>query len=353
MQKIKSASIEMVSSIVTKSDGDPWPCAWGDDGFLYTANGDGKGFDLGSEWTDIVVNRISGDAMNLAGERLTGAEGVGGVFADPQRYNRKPTGMACAHGNLYLCVQNLNKVPGKGIFDDAPCCTICLSRDKGKTWEFDRNKPMFSNWEFTTIFFADFGRNNEYSPGGYLYAYGMDYNWRSSFSGSVTNPDSLFLARVLPESALRREEWEFYGGMRDGLPVFTKRFEERRPVLCDSRLVEVKPPEDLSQETVKMNVISQGSVVYNAPLKKLIYSSWTENTFEFYEAEHPWGPFIPFLSQSFGHYPWNENCYGGYATVIPSKFISEDGKTMYIVSATFAGGVKRYGFHLRKLRVEI
>lgn len=70
----------MVSSIVTKSDGDLWPCAWGDDGFLYTANGDGKGFDLGSEWTDIVVNRISGDAMNLAGERLTGAEGVGGVL---------------------------------------------------------------------------------------------------------------------------------------------------------------------------------------------------------------------------------------------------------------------------------
>ena len=132
MQKIKSASIEMVSSIVTKSDGDLWPCAWGDDGFLYTANGDGKGFDLGSEWTDIVVNRISGDAMNLAGERLTGAEGVGGVFADPQRYNRKPTGMACAHGNLYLCVQNLNKVPGKGIFDDAPCCTICLPAIKGK-----------------------------------------------------------------------------------------------------------------------------------------------------------------------------------------------------------------------------
>ena len=164
---------------------------------------------------------------------------------------------------------------------------------------------------------------------------------------------AFFWRAVLPESALRREEWEFYGGMRDGLPVFTKRFEERRPVLCDSRLVEVKPPEDLSQETVKMNVISQGSVVYNAPLKKLIYSSWTENTFEFYEAEHPWGPFIPFLSQSFGHYPWNENCYGGYATVIPSKFISEDGKTMYIVSATFAGGVKRYGFHLRKLRVEI
>ena len=38
--------------------------------------------------------------------------------------------------------------------------------------------------------------------------------------------------------------------------------------------------------------------------------------------------------------------------MIPSKFISEDGKTMYVQSNTFVGGTHKYAFNLRKLTVE-
>src|SRR5690606_31889867 len=52
------------------SDGDLWPAAWSDDGNLYAANGDGKGFNMVAPWSDIVVNRVDGhpEEGSLRGE---------------------------------------------------------------------------------------------------------------------------------------------------------------------------------------------------------------------------------------------------------------------------------------------
>lgn len=352
MKQIQHAVIEPKNTVFTSSDGDLWPCAWGDDDAIYTANGDGKGFDLQGQWCDIVMNRVEGGIDDLHGQRLSGEEGVGPVFANPEEYNRKPTGIVCAKGRLYMAVQNLNKGK-KGGFDDVPCATICRSADKGRTWEYDKAAPMFDDYKFTTIFFLDYGKDNSLSPDGYIYAYGMDNNWRASFTKRVQDPTELYLARVKPENMMDRSRWEFFCGMRDGLPLFMPDMERRKPVLEDSRKITVTPPPDKEDCSVQMTVISQGSVVYNQPLDRYIYSSWTENTFEFYESPTPWGPFRLFLSHDFGFYPWSEERHGGYATVIPSKFISPDGKTMYVANCTFVGGIKQYGFYLRKLTVDL
>ena len=100
---------------------------------------------------------------------------------------------------------------------------------------------------------------------------------------------------------------------------------------------------------VTLSVLSQGGIVYNQALDRYIYTSWTEYTFEFYESPTPWGPWKLFLSKDFGAYPWTELRYGGYATVAPSKFISDDGTEVWISSSTFAGGVDHYNFSLRRL----
>ena len=352
MLPIVSAHVEDCCSVITQSDGDLFPCAWADDGALYAANGDGKGFDLSSPWCDIVVNRIDGEIGALSGVRLTGQEGVGSVFADPEHYNRKPTGMVCVDGVLYLAVQNLNKDPGALGFDDVPCATICRSEDKGRTWTWDRTRPMFDGYQFTTIMFLDYGKNHANCPDTFVYAYGMDDNWRASLCGKVRDPQELYLARVRRDRILDREAWTFYAGMEGGTPVFAGEIDRRAPVLVDTRRVRVTPPEDKGSAVQDMSVISQGGVVYNRPLNRYIYTSWTENTFEFYEAPAPWGPFRLFLSHDFGFYPWTDERYGGYATVIPSKFISADGKTMYVQSNTFVGGTHKYAFNLRKLTVE-
>lgn len=142
----------------------------------------------------------------------------------------------------------------------------------------------------------------------------------------------------------------------------------RQPVLHDARTAYPhlscgrRPGDDPARD---VSVISQGGVVYNASLKRYIYTSWTWYTFEFYEAPTPWGPWKLFLHKDSGAEAFygpseNSSCpgprNGGYPTTIPSKFISADGKRMWVQSSTwkrwnFACGKPDYSFGLRQLDV--
>ncbi len=348
--------VEESDTLNTDSQGDLWASCWSDDDYLYAANGDGDGFTIippntpnvppaHEHLTDIAVNRISGTPGNLKGETIARSDDIGQIWNDPDHYNRKPTGMACVDGDLYLAVQDLSK-----DFNDVPSATIVKSTDKGKTWTWDKSGPMFDDHTFTTIMFLDYGKDYENAIDDYVYAYGLDYNWRDSFNDRVEDPTKLFLARVPKTSIMDRSAWEFYTGLDDGHPTWSSHIDEKVPVLQDDRLV--YQDTYFSSDPKNMTVISQGSVVYNKPLDRYIYSSWTEYTFEFYEAPTPWGPWKRFLSKDYGAYPWTETKNGGYATTIPSKFISPDGKTMYVQSNTFMGGTNNYNFSLRKMVVE-
>lgn len=341
------------SGIDSESEGDLWPSTWSDDGHLYAANGDGKGF--GEVFGDITFNRIYGHPGegNIKGETIS--VGFGPIWGNTSNYNRKPTGLTSVDGILYLAVQDLNKTKTEDIFNEAPNATILKSEDKGKSWQWDKEKPMFSNHSFTTIMFLDYGRDGENNPSdSYLYAYGLDYNWRDSFSDIVKDPENLFLARVPKKNVQDPDKWEYYNGDLNGNADWSKpgAIEERKPVLTETgRRYKNLPNKYKGIEN--MSVLSQGSIVYNKPLDRYIYSSWTEYTYEFYEAPYPWGPWNLFLSKDFGTYPWSDKRFGGYATVIPSKYISDDGLTMWICSSTFAGGTDHYNFNLRKLKVNI
>lgn len=345
--------VDEVSRCITHSDGDLWPSAWSDDDWLYCANGDGKGFDLTAPWSDIVVNRVSGhpERSDLVGERLASGNEVGSIWGDAGRFNRKPTGLISVEGVLYLAVQDLCH-GGSGAFDQAPSASILRSIDKGRSWSWRKSEPMFSDNTFTTIMFLDFGRDgadNVFDE--YVYAYGLDNNWRGSFSHAVPDPTELYLARMPREGIQDVSRWEFYSGGLVGDSCWSAPGDigSRRPVLVDRRRrytskMTAEGPDNLS-------VLSQGGVVFNRPLGRFIYTSWTEYTFEFYEAPKPWGPWRLFLSKDFGAYPWSEGSHGGYAIVIPSKFISDDGREMWLSSSSFMGGVADYHFSLRKLRV--
>lgn len=336
----------------TPSDGDLWPSAWSDDGHLYAANGDGKGFDLTSSMEDVVMNKIYGhpSEKNITGNRL--AHQMGPIWSDTVAYNRKPTGMVSVDGVLYLAVQDLNKTKSPDIFNEVPAATIIRSDDKGRTWQWNKEQPMFSDHTFTTIIFLDFGQdgsNNKFDD--YVYAYGLDNNWRDSFSDVVPDPVQLYLARIPKDALQASEKWEFYTGDLQGNAQWSAPGEitKRKPVLRDDRRRYVHTFDFKGIDS--LSVISQGGIVYNLPLNRYIYTSWTEYTFEFYEAPFPWGPWKCFLSRDFGAYPWSSQNYGGYATVIPSKFISEDGMEMWLSSSTFAGKAKHYNFSLRRLIV--
>lgn len=335
------------------SDGDLWPSCWSDDDALYAANGDGAGF--GYDFSDVVVNRVTGDpaADNLEGEALAFGDEVGQVWSGAE-FTRKPTGMLCVDGTIYLAVQDLRL-----DFNEAPAATIARSDDHGESWTWDTSAPMFADHVFTTIFFADFGQEGEHAPDGYAYAYGLDGNWRDSFDDSVADPSELFLARVPTASVQDASTWEFYAGAPgDSEASWVSDIAMKRPVLIDARVQH--PSNDGSNEAGQtvgahdLSVLSQGGVTYIPARDRYIYTSWTELTFEFYESPTPWGPWTLFLSEDFGAYPWTEERFGGYGTSIPSKFVSDDGLTMWVqsnVCPCAPAGMSSYWFGLRKLEL--
>ncbi|HEX3814056.1 MAG TPA: hypothetical protein VHX59_14565 [Mycobacteriales bacterium] len=356
--------IEHAGSLaVTTSDGDLWPNCWADDDATYAANGDGRGFS-DQPFKDVVVNRIDGTpATGLTGVKLAESEQVANVWADPKEYNRKPTGMVCVDGVLYLAVQDLKS--GTNAFDDVPNASISRSDDHGKTWKIT-STAMFPDYRFTTIFFLDFGKNSENAvpalgraDGGYVYAYGLDWNWRSSGAGTVPDPVDMYLARVPAASVQDRAKWTFYTGMNHGQPQWSPRIEDKQAVLHDAtrRYLDLRPG-----QSGNLPVISQGGVIYNKALKRYLYTSWTDPSFEFYESPTPWGPWKRFLYFNEGLVPWyrltdatHTPKNGGYGTTIPAKFVSADGQDMWVQSNWWTGSgptpADNYNFNLRRLRV--
>jgi hypothetical protein len=340
--------VEDRGSVPRIGNGDLWPSCWSDDDALYTAAGDGVGFGVSLIVNDILVARIDGsptDTAAMRGTLLSAGDAVGSIWSG-NAYNRKPTGMLCIDGELYLAAQDLHI----DTYADAPAATILRSRDKGRSWSWDRQAPMFSEHVFTTIMFLDFGKDAEYAPADYVYAYGLDDNW--SFDTTRTPPTKLYLARVPRRQIQNRARWEFFAGAGvDGAAQWTSDIDARVAVLEDTRHTYTKPL-DASLRFQNAAVINQGGVVYDAPLQRYLYTSWTEYTFEFYEAPQPWGPWKLFYSKDFGVYPWTNYRNGGYATTIPSKFTSPDGTKLWLQANAWPDtGVDNYGFSLRELRV--
>ena len=227
-----TAAEEAYSTYQMKGDGDLWPSCWAADGKLYAANGDGAAFTGSSTMHDMAVSAISGMPPHLSGTTL--ATNVGTNWSG-SHYNRKPTGMLCIQGAMYLAFQNLNN----RNFSDSPAASIAKSTDRGVTWTWDRSAPMFGApqdphsriaYKFTTIFFLDYGKESANAIDKYVYAYGLDNNWRAQ--------QTLYLARVPSNKVQKRTDWEFYTGTdANGHPAWSSDISQKIPVLTDTRLL--------------------------------------------------------------------------------------------------------------------
>lgn len=349
---------------VPGSNGDLWPSCWSNDDNLYTANGDGNNF--GSTRYDAAVGRLSGTpATGLTGTFLAGGSSIGQVWDSPTDYNRKPTGIVCVNGKLYLAVADLRRDVAVDQFDNAPASTIAESDDHGATWTWNTSAPMFGSastsdplrFLFTTIMFLDYGKDYANSPDGYVYAYGLDDNWTQAYFGTVPDPTAVYLARVPKTSIMDRSTWQFYTGVSGGSPTWSSNILDKAPVITDTRRVYTSV---LNSEPHNFSVISQGGVVYDAGLNRYIYTSFSgsatqgSTTHEFYEAAHPWGPWSLLASTDFGEASsWN-NHNGGYAATIPSKFISADGTQMWLQSNWYCSETNPcdYMYALRNVTIQ-
>jgi hypothetical protein len=335
-----TAAEEAYSTVqIAGGDGDLWPSCWADDDNLYSASGDGSAFFKSNTSHDLSISRISGTPPQLAATSLASSVGTNWSGSG---FDRKPTGMLCINSTLYLAFQNLDAIS----FNSAPAASIAKSSDYGNTWTWNAAVPMFGGSGkaplFTTIFFLDYGKNSVNAIDGYVYAYGLDNNWRSQ--------QAMSLGRVPAGSVQTRSAWQFFAGTdSSGNPMWTSDITQKAPVLVDTRLL--YPVMFGTDCPAQDAVIAQGGVVYDKPLQRYIFTSWSCSTHEIYEAPQPWGPWSHVASNDFGPLRGLYN-RGQYGTSIPSKFISSDGKTLMLQSNVCCSG-NSYTFSLRKLYLEV
>jgi len=173
--------------------------------------------------------------------------------------------------------------------------------------------------------FVDFGKNMEHSPDGkaYLIAHGADITdkkWRFWNDSWITG-DQIYLLRVVPtiENINDGTKYEFFAGFdNSGQAVWTRDFKDIKPVL---------------EWNNNMGCVT---ITYDSPLKKYLMcitdggnTCAKMNTY-ILESENITGPWklITYM-KDFGEQAYFVN--------IPSKFLSKDGKTAWLLySANFA-----------------
>jgi len=169
---------------------DNWPITWADDDALYTAYGDGYGFEpFLPEKLSLGFVRITGSPTNLQATNLrapTGearGDGPGG---------KKASGLLCIDGVLYLWARNVTNAQ------------LAWSADHGATW-------TWVAWQLSPGFgcptFLNFGRNYAGARDGFVYIYSPD-------SDSAYEPADRMVLACVPKDQLRqRHAYEFFKGL--------------------------------------------------------------------------------------------------------------------------------------------
>lgn len=124
---IKQVKWAPASTIVRRAQGsDNWPMTWGDDGALYTAYGDGNGFEpFVPKKLSMGLSKVTGPPENFQGVNISAQ---GGEFPGDGRSGRKASGLLMVDGVLYLLARNLDNAQ------------FAWSRDPGATWRFQCGK---------------------------------------------------------------------------------------------------------------------------------------------------------------------------------------------------------------------
>jgi len=284
-------------SIVRQAEGsDNWPITWADDGNLYTAYGDGWGFEPKVEKKlSLGFARVSGDPRELKGVNVRSETGerVGQGSA-----GAKASGMLCVDGALYMLVRNTGNAQ------------LAWSQDHARTWQW-------CDWKFETSFgaptFLNFGRDYAGARDDYVYIYSLD--GYSAYEPS----DRMVMARVPKDKIRRRDAYEFFRGLTaDGSPLWTSDIRDRGAVF------------------VNPGSCYRSGISYNASLKRYLWCQTlpfsTDNRgprfqggFGIYEAPEPWGPWrTVFYTQNWDTGP-------GETSSFPTKWISNNGRTYHLL----------------------
>ena len=292
-----------VDSVVRRAPGsDNWPLTWADDGHLYTAYGDGNGFEPKVPGKlSLGFARIVGGPDHFTGINIRSATGE--QTGDGPR-GRKASGMLMVEGVLYMWVRNADGA-GHGS-------RLAWSKDHARTWQW-------ADWEFTELgypCFLNFGRNYDGARDEYVYTYSPDT------PSAYREADAVVLARVPRGRIADRGAYEFFETMSNqGEPIWTEDIARRGPAFTFR------------------GGCNRMAVTFNRPLGRYLMTMRSRaraggrNQFSIYDAPEPWGPWttVYYTEEWEGQRLVSGSAGWGEAQHLPAKWISEDGLTLYLV----------------------
>jgi len=280
-------------TIIRKAKGsDNWPMTWADDDQLYTAYGDGNGFEpFRREKLSLGLVRIKGTPANFNGVNIPSStldsKGDGA-------HGRKASGLLCLDSVLYLWVRNVTNAQ------------LGWSIDRGTDWSW-------ADWKLTNSFgcptFLNFGRNYAGARDDFVYIYSHDSD------SAYERADQFVMARA-PRNRLRdRVAYEFFVGLdTENNPIWSAHTEERGAVLSNR------------------GNCYRSSVSYCPGVKRYLWcqTGLGDDTrfsggFAIYDAPEPWGPWtVAFETEHWDAGP-------GESMHLPTKWMSREGREVWLV----------------------
>lgn len=333
-----------------RGDGDMWPITWADDGYLYGAAGDNSGSPM-NFWrihhgpTDVFRGTGWGVYLEL----------IDNLPIDPKVFCQKPNlhpkngvkpaSLLCMNGVIYMAVELHN-------YGDHPAFNrqhninawIITTTDYGKTWNRDATPLDFFTGRLASPHFIQFGQDYAGARDEYIYA-----SFPSGEDGGSywENADYLLLGRVPKYSLLDRAAWEFYTGLDgEGQPTWNLDDAQAQPTFRYERMT------------------GENHISYNPGIRRYLMGNygfidpegnprpyhatggWPESALRsqltLFESPEPWGPWKLF------HQDDDWGTYGDYQPCFPTKWMSQDGKTMLMVSS---GSFDDYNMVLQKVEL--
>lgn len=275
---------------------DNWPITWGDDDQLYTAYGDGWGFEPRvPKKLSLGLAVVRGMPPTIEGANIR-SESVE-QYGDGSR-GKKASGMLMVDGVLYMLVRNAGNAQ------------LAFSRDRGRSWEW-------ADWKFTVSFgcpvFLNFGPNYAGARDDYVYIYSPDSD------SAYTPADRMILARVGKDALLKQEAYEYFVGLDPtGQPRWSRDIHQRGAVF------------------VHAGRCGRSGITYNPALKRYIwYQVYPQSDHPegprfsggcgVFDAPEPWGPWTTvFHTDRWDVGPGESGCF-------PTKWMSTDGREMWLV----------------------
>jgi len=282
-----------------KDGSDNWPITWADDGNLYTAYGDGYGFDpIVPKKLGLGFARVIGGPTDFTGENIrSDAENI-----HTGKSGKKASGLLMVDGVLYMWVRNAD--------NNGHHCQLAWSRDYAQTW-------TWSDWKFTQfgyLTFINFGKNYTGIPDKHQdYVYMVSHDNPNAYEAA----DHFILARVPKSEIKNRNAYEFFMKLDpDNNPVWTKNIQQRGAVF-----------------THPGHCLRSG-ISYNAGLKRYLW--WHQGPrdgadtrfrggFGIYDAPEPWGAWTTV------YYTKEWDVGPGETASFPTKWMSADGQNCYLV----------------------